>query len=92
MVFELRLSHPSVEPIEVSYETGDESAKVGSDYYGASGTTTLNPGSLSPKISIEILGDSIREDDEALLFYIISTTGLVKVTDYWAVGTIKKDD
>jgi hypothetical protein len=92
MVFELRLSHPSIEPISVSYETGNGSAKVGSDYYGASGTTTFSPGNVWVKIYVRVLGDSTPEEDEDLFFYIISTTGLVKVPDTWAVGKIKNDD
>lgn len=71
MVFELRLSHPSVETIKVSYETANESARAGLDYYGMMDEVSLNPGNLGAKINVGILGDRIKENDEALLFYII---------------------
>jgi Calx-beta domain len=92
MVFEFRLSHPSHEPITVSYETTDQSANAGSDYDHAVGEVRLEPGSVSAKTHVNIVGDRMEEDDEIFIFGITDTTGLVKIVDHYAVGTIKNDD
>jgi hypothetical protein len=92
MVFEFQLSHPSDEPITVSYETTDQSANAGSDYDHAVGEVRLDPGILQAKIHVNIVGDRVKEDDEIFIFGITDTTGLVKIVDHYAVGTIKNDD
>jgi Calx-beta domain len=92
MVFEFRLSHPSDEPITVSYETNDQSANAGSDYDHAVGEVRLEPGVLQTKVPVNIVGDRVKEDDEIFIFGITDTTGLVKIVDHYAVGTIKNDD
>jgi hypothetical protein len=92
MVFEFRLSHPSDEPITVFYETTDRSANAGSDYDHAVGEVRLEPGSISAKIHVNIVGDRVKEDDEIFIFGITDTTGIVKTVDHYAVGIIKNDD
>jgi hypothetical protein len=92
MTFEVRLSYPSVEHISVSYETADGSAKAGSDYYSESGNVLLNPSNVSAQIYVRILGDPSKEPNETLFFNISVATGLARIKDGQAVGTIKNDD
>jgi hypothetical protein len=92
MSFEVRLSGPSVEPMSVYYWTANGSAQAGSDYRAASGFVQFNPSEVSKPVNVKIVGDRTREPNETLLLNISIGTGIVRIKDGQAVGTIQNDD
>lgn len=92
MSFQARLSYPSVEPISVSYATADGWAKAGSDYRAASGSVLFEPGEVSKSIVVRIVGDRTKEPNETVFLSISVRSGLARIKDGQAVGTIRNDD
>lgn len=92
MSFRVRLSYPSVEPIIVYYGTANGSAKAGSDYQAASGSVLFKPGEVAKSIVVKIVGDRTKEPNETLFLNISVRSGLARIGDGQAVGTIRSDD
>ncbi|TMC92287.1 MAG: hypothetical protein E6J12_03270 [Chloroflexi bacterium] len=63
-VFPVTLSMASFNTITVHYATSDGSASAASDYVGASGDLTFNPGDVSKTVSVAVHGDTLIENDE----------------------------
>ena len=61
----VRLSAASPLTATVSFTTADGTAKAGADYLAVSGMLVFPPGSTQQMITILILGDAMREDQEA---------------------------
>lgn len=55
--FEVRLSHPSSQPVSVYYTTAALTAQAARDYTTTSGTLTFAPGETSKTFAVSILGD-----------------------------------
>ncbi len=51
-------------PVQVDYETIDNSATAGVDYTATSGTLTFPPGTTTQTITVPIRGDGVLEDHE----------------------------
>ena len=60
----VKMSDVSTEEVTFSYETRDGDAKAGDDYTSASGTGTIAAGTNEVNISIEVLTDTLWEEDE----------------------------
>lgn len=67
MYFTVSLNNPHSENVIVAYSTADGSAKNGSDYKGVSGILTIPAGAGSGTIRVEIMGDSVVEEDETFI-------------------------
>ena len=89
--FAVNLSQSSEQTVQVNYQTEEGTAGTASDFVATSGTYTFNPGETSGEIAVEIIGDTIREQNEdfTLRFSNIenATLGTGMVT-----GTIRNDD
>jgi len=80
------------DPITVDYGTVDLSAVAGSDYTAVSGTLTFVPGgALTQTIPIAIIGDTVREGNEAFAFRFANPIN-VNVVAGGARVTILEDD
>jgi hypothetical protein len=77
--------------VSVTFATADGTAVNGLDYIGASGTVTFPPGDTSQPVSIQVLGDTAVETDEA---FFVNLTAPVNATlgDGQGTGTIADDD
>jgi Tol biopolymer transport system component len=64
LTFEVTLSAADARAIAVDWRTADGTATAGEDYRAASGQVTFAPGQTSAFISVEVLGDAVRESDE----------------------------
>ncbi|HEX8142038.1 MAG TPA: FG-GAP-like repeat-containing protein, partial [Pyrinomonadaceae bacterium] len=64
VLFSVRLSNPSYQPVSVSYATADATATAGSDYAAASGILTFSPEETIKSISVQVNGDTQAEADE----------------------------
>lgn len=89
--FIIRLSEPTSVEVSVDFQTKEISATEGEDFTAASGTLTLTPGTVEAYLSIEVKGDTIKEDNEefqvVLSNPINSTLGISS-----AIGIIRNDD
>ncbi|MGH9282590.1 MAG: Calx-beta domain-containing protein, partial [Acidimicrobiales bacterium] len=79
------LSAPSTTTVTVELRTYDGTAKAGSDYKALVQTLTFAPGQTSITVPIRILGDRLREGNEAFTVQLSNPTGAVLAT---AVATI----
>jgi len=93
--FTISLSASHTKVVTVDYFSADGSgsnaAIAGSDYWPVQGTATFSAGETSKLVSVNIIGDSLYEADEALalVLYSSSNAGIRKER---AVGTITNDD
>ncbi|MBF0138702.1 MAG: tandem-95 repeat protein [Magnetococcales bacterium] len=90
-VFTITLDYPSTRTISVQYNTGDDTATVGSDYTFTNGTVTFAPGETSKTVSVPIFGDTLDEGNETFKLLLHTVSGAVIVKDT-GVGTIVDDD
>ena len=51
-------------PVDFGYATANGTANAGSDYLATSGTGHVDPGSLETIVTVEVLSDTLNEDDE----------------------------
>lgn len=99
---EVVLSAPATEVVTVGYSTQKSnygSATPNVDYVPTVGKVIFQPGEVSKKISIEILGDTIYESSENFYVDLVSATGAAIVTNGtegwrsdWLAVSIKNDD
>ena len=90
-VFTASLSNPSSSPVSADYSLQAGTATEGSDYDGAGGTVTFDPGQTTAEIVVPVHGDTTFEPDEDLTVTLSNATGGSIDTDS-AVGTIQNDD
>ena len=89
--FTVSLSNPSSGPVSVDYSLAAGTATEGSDYDGAAGTVTFDPGETTAEIVVPVHGDTTFEPDEDLTVTLSNATGgSIDTSD--AVGTILNDD
>jgi hypothetical protein len=92
-VFQIGLTAATVQPVTVVVATQDGSALQNQDYFPTSFTVTFQPADPQIKnISIQIVPDSLAEQDEAFLVNLSNPTGGATLADPQAVGTIIDDD
>jgi hypothetical protein len=87
MVFTVSLANASPEAWDVYYGTFDGTATAGSDYLPVSGVLSFPPGETTRTIAVEIVGDTLFEDDEIFLLGLTGPVNSLVVT-----GTILNDD
>jgi len=85
--FTVTLAAPSSKTVTVQYATVGGTATQGSDYVGASGTVTFQPGETSKTVTIVVLGDSLAENSETFTVVLSSPTNAT-LADANGVGTI----
>ena len=85
------LSRPATTIVTMTWTTTAGTATVGSDYVGASGTLTFDPGETEKVIAIAIVGDTVVEPDEMFSVRLGTVTG-ADVTRSIATVTIRNDD
>lgn len=87
----ISLDGPSTEPVTVTYNTADYTAKAGQDYTSVGPRDVVfAPGETSKTISVPVLGDIIDENDEYFRVQI-SASGAI-VTRAQALVYILDDD
>jgi Ca2+-binding RTX toxin-like protein len=91
MVFTVSLSAASGLPVTLNYATADGTAAAGTDYLGATGSLTFNPGETTKTITVVINGDTAIEADETFNVVLSGITNALNTT-VTGVGTITNDD
>jgi len=89
--FVVNMSATSLQDVEVSYETVGQTAEAGTDFVSAEGVLTIPAGSTSGEILVEIIADTLREQDET---FDMLLSNAVNATLSRATGTatIRNDD
>jgi hypothetical protein len=93
LVFDVRWSGDTSQPVTVDWSTSDGTALAGTDYIAASGQLVFdNPAINIQTITIDVLGDIAVELDETLSINLSISTGNAVLVENQIVGTILKDD
>lgn len=85
--FTVSLTTASPEAWTVSYATSDATAQAGVDYISGAGTLTFLPGETSKTVSIDIIGDTQVEEDEAFSIFVTGPANAMQAT-----GVVLNDD
>lgn len=91
LYFTFVLSDRHSENVSIVYSTEDGSAKSGSDYQGVSGSLVIPAGEVSGTVRINIIGDSIIEDNETFYLRLYAAEQAI-LNDDAALATIINDD
>ncbi len=91
LYFTVTLSETHSENVSMLYQTVDGTAKSRSDYRGVNGTLVIPAGARTGTIRIDILGDTIIEDNEVFYLNLNAASQAVLLNDS-AMATISNDD
>ncbi|MEL7034214.1 MAG: glycoside hydrolase family 9 protein [Cyanobacteria bacterium J06592_8] len=89
--FEVTLDRQSSEPITVNYSTDNGNAVRGKDYKRAAGTLTFNPGDISERITVPIIGDTKPETLEVFNLNLSDPENAVIVKSQGSGAIIDQD-
>ena len=89
--FTVTLTHSFDQTISADYVTADGTATAMEDYTPATGTLTIEAGSVSGSISVPILDDTVEEPDETFTIRLKRVRN-ASVSDGEGTGTINDDD
>jgi beta-glucanase (GH16 family) len=78
-------------PVQVNYKTADGSAFGGLDYTITTGEITFTPTETQKTISIEVIGDNIKEGDEFFRVILFNPVNIA-LGQAFGKGTILNDD
>ena len=95
LVFSVRLSAASTEPVTVEFATADETAVAGEDYQERSGQLVFSPGTTHLTVSVPLVNDQRHEQVEAFrleLFNPVNAKFPVVLERLAVTGTIVDDD
>jgi probable HAF family extracellular repeat protein len=91
--FVITLSVAYDQPVTMSFETTDGTAKTSdSDYVAKIGTLTFAPGETTKTITITVNGDSKKEADETFYLDLFGNSGNSSCTKNRGIGKILNDD
>ena len=91
LVFTVQLSGSAKSAATVSYATSNGTATAPGDYAAASGTLTLNKQSRTRSVSIQVVGDTLDEQDETVHVQLSNASGAT-IARGSGTGTIRDDD
>ncbi|HEX8196280.1 MAG TPA: FG-GAP-like repeat-containing protein, partial [Pyrinomonadaceae bacterium] len=89
--FRVNLSAPSGKPISFLYATADGTAVSGKDYYTATNTVNIQPGTAFADIWVQVTTDSMHEPNETFFLNLSNPTN-VTISDDQGKGTIVNND
>jgi hypothetical protein len=89
--FDVTLNHPADTTVTVDWATADGTATVLTDYVLGGGTVSFDPGETDKQVSVDVVGDVVRESDESFTVTLSNPNGATLGT---ATGsaTITNDD
>ncbi|NJD05914.1 MAG: HYR domain-containing protein [Methylococcaceae bacterium] len=89
--FTVSLSPASAAPVTVNWATANASALANSDYSAASGSLSFAPGQTSQTVTVNGIGDTVLEGNEAFVVNLSAATGAT-IFDSQGVGTLLNDE
>jgi hypothetical protein len=90
-VLAVRLTNPSDRRITVDYVTTAGTATEGTDYNRASGTLTFEPGEVRKTVTVQVIGDTLFEEDETFHLDLSNAVG-APLQDGRGTATIADDE
>jgi hypothetical protein len=91
-VFTVSVSGSPLSTVSVDWATGGGTATPVLDYVPANGTVSLPPGVMSATVTIQVVGDTIREPDETFFVNLSNPSPNAYIFGPPAIGTIRNDD
>jgi Calx-beta domain len=91
VTFTLALSAPSGLPVSVDVATADDTAVAGLDYTAQSQTVTIAPGATTRPVHVQLLQDTLDEDDETFTLSLSNEVG-ASIFKSTGTATIVDDD
>ena len=91
VVFKVKLSGTSPDPVSVHYATVDGSAIGDLDYERSSGTLVIPAGAFEGQVTVPVIDDVFHEETKTFTLHLTSPTGAL-IVGATAVGTIFDDD
>ncbi len=89
--FRVRLSEASSDIVTVEYRTDGNTAAANDDFVPSLGTLEFEPNTTTKDIQIELVTDTIKEQDEEFRV-ILSNAVNATISSSTAIGTIRNDD
>jgi len=89
--FDITLAGASDSTVTVDWATADGTANALTDYVLASGTATFAPGVTSQQVSVDVVGDVLKESDETFTVVLSNPNGAT-IDKGTGTGTITNDD
>lgn len=83
-VFQLMLSFPWPEPVQVDFATVDGTARAGADYVGTAGTLTFASLQTTQTVIVPVLGDTLPEPSEVFFLRLTNPTNALLSTSQGA--------
>ena len=90
-VFTVTASMTSTTAFTVNYATANNTATAGVDYAATSGTVTFAPGQTTQTITVQVIGDLLKEANETFFVNLSVPTGAT-IADPQGLGVIVDDD
>ncbi|MEM9804842.1 MAG: putative Ig domain-containing protein [Cyanobacteria bacterium P01_D01_bin.56] len=90
-ILHVELSAPSTEMVTVDFTTVDDSAFAGTDYEAVSGALRFAPGETVKEVSIAILGDFLREEDERFNLILKNPKGATLLGGAASISIVDND-
>ena len=90
--FTVTLSAAYDQPVTMSYQTVNGTAKAGEDYAAESGTLTFAPGETTKTITIEVKGDNKKEASETFYLDLFGLSSNSQFSKNRGIGNILNDD
>jgi hypothetical protein len=92
-IFTVTLSAPYDQPVTMSFQTVNGTAKTSdNDYVARAGTVTFAPGETTKTITIEVKGDNKKEANEYFYLDLFANSSNSWFTKNRGLGTILNDD
>jgi Calx-beta domain len=88
--FDVTLNHASDAPVTVNWATAEGTA-IGSDYVSAGSIVSFAAGETTQQVSVDVVGDLLKEADETFTVALSSPNGATLGTDT-GTATITDDD
>jgi hypothetical protein len=92
MVFTISLNDFAIDEVTAAYATVNGSAVAGSDYLPAAGTLVFAPGDSVKTVTVQVIGDTVREANETFQLTLFDPSPNAIIEDGIGVGTIQNDD
>src|SRR5262249_5691845 len=86
------LDRAETAPVSVDFATADDTATATSDYTAANGTPTFAPGETTTTITVQVNGDTEREQDETFAVNLTNAAGDASFAGSQAIGTMPNAD
>ena len=89
--FTVSLNVTSATPVTVQAQTADLTAAAGVDYLATNTTVTFNPGQLTKKVTVLVVGNTNQQLTRTFALNLSSPVGAI-IQDAQGIGTILDDD